>query len=298
MAHIHTEIENLRFNKAQCGVDFLINTSLGSRLKEYYFGNKLYATDFFEILFFKKGRGQMWINDKKIELKDNSVVFLSPGQRHCYHLDVEPDDFRFIIFKEDFLLSFLADKYFTFRLHFYYQSSTPPVMQVEERQMARYYNVLEEIEDELHGPLTNVEPVLRSLLYYLLSLLNRTYVQYYDIPATRCDNSLAYQFKEMLERDMHDKQTVASYARQLGVSRVTLNSSVKAQFGLTATELLKNKLIVNIKNDLVETNYSVTYISDKYGFSEPNHMMRFFKKQTGQTIGQFLDEYTKSMSHL
>jgi len=35
MRHIETDIENIKFNKAECGVDFLINTDIGCRLKNY-----------------------------------------------------------------------------------------------------------------------------------------------------------------------------------------------------------------------------------------------------------------------
>lgn len=297
MAHIHTIIENLRFNKLFGGSELMINTSYGKVLESYFYANKLYANDFFEILFFKKGSGAIWINDKKIEITDNSVIFLSPGQRHCYHLNIGPEDFRCVVFKEDFLLNVLTDKYFLFKLHFYYQSYNPPFMIIDEEHMNKALSVLDEMEAEIAHPQTGVVDVLCSLLIYHLSKLNRLYAGFYDIPAVQSDNNLAVQFKEMLEKDMKDKQTVAGYAKQLGVSRVTLNSAVKAQFGITASELLKNKLIRSIKNELIETNYSVAYISDKYGFSEPNHLMRFFKTRTGQTIGQYLEEYNNSLPH-
>lgn len=123
--HIHTEIENIRFNKAQCGVDFLVNAGYGCELKDYYFGGKTYATDFFEIIFFSEADGSIWINDKKVTVGANRVVFLSPYQRHCYHIDTDGMCFKFLIFKEDFLHDFLTDKYFTYRLHFCYQTATP-----------------------------------------------------------------------------------------------------------------------------------------------------------------------------
>ena len=64
---------------------------------------------------------------------------------------------------------------------------------------------------------------------------------------------------------------------------------------MTASKMIKNRLIVRIKNELVETNYSVAYISDKYGFSESNHLMRFFKAQTGRTIGQYLEDFARKL---
>lgn len=81
MRRIETDIENIRFNKAECGVDFLINTDVGCRLKYYYYGGKVYATDFFEILFFRESGGCIWIDDRQFEIAPNSVLFLSPYQR-------------------------------------------------------------------------------------------------------------------------------------------------------------------------------------------------------------------------
>ena len=290
--HIHTEIENIRFNKTKGGADFLIKTGYGCELKEYYFGGKIYATDFFEILFFSEADGSMWINDRKVEIGTNRVVFLSPYQRHCYHIRTDSTSFKFLIFKEDFLHDFLTDKYFTYRLHFSYQMATPPILQVVSDRMKRYFDVLEEIKQELNLSLTNVEPILRSLLYYLLSQLNRTYAEAYNLPSIKIDNTIAYRFKQLMEQNIRRIQRVADYANLLGVSRITLNKAVKSQFGLTATELLKNRLVLEIKEDLIGGQIPIKSISDCFGFSEPNHLMRFFKAQTGKTIGEYMNEYS------
>lgn len=291
MKHIENDIENIYFNKAECGVDFLINTDIGCCLKNYYYGGKVYATDFFEILFFREAGGSVWIDDRHFEIAPNSVLFLSPYQRHSFNITASCDTFCFLIFREDFLLDFLADKYFTYRLHYSYQTSVPPVMTVSETQMRRYFDTLEEIGDELHRPLTNVEPILRSLLYYLLSKLNRTYAETYSLPSVRLDNTVAYRFKEMIEKNIVGKQRVCDYAEALGVSRITLNKAVKAQFGMTATDMLRQRLVNEIKNHIIRSQCTAKAIADRFGFSEPNHLMRFFKAQTGQTIGDYLQEY-------
>lgn len=298
MSHIHKDIAYLQFNDLQQSSKLLISSSSGYSQSDYYYGNNLYSTNFFEILFFKVGNGQIWINDKKIELTDNSIIFLSPAQRHCYHLDIKPTEFRYLTFKEEFLYTFLADKYFTYRLHYYYQTVYPPVLNVNPQSFEHLFNTLYEMESEIKKYSIGSLSIINSLLYYILSQLNRSYAEYYNIPVIHVDNNIAYQFKELIEKDMSGKQTVAEYASKLGISRVTLNTAVKTQFGLTATELLKNKLIHNIKNDLVENNLSVAYLSEKYGFSEPNHLMRFFKSQTGQTIGAYLDEYATMLAEI
>lgn len=289
--HIESNIENITFNKAECGVDFLINTDVGCRLQQYYYGGRTYATDFFEIIFFKEAGGQMWIDDRAIGIEADSVVFMSPYQRHRFNITARCDTFRFLIFKEEFILDFLADKYFTYRLHYSYQTSIPPIVKVSDAQMQRYFDTLEEIGEELHRPLTNVEPILRSLLYYLLSQLNRTYAEAYNLPSIKLDNTVAYRFKEMIERNIVGKQRVGDYAETLGVSRITLNKAVKSQFGMTATDMLRQRLVNEIKNHIIQSQCTAKAIADRFGFSEPNHLMRFFKAQTGQTVGEYLQEY-------
>ena len=54
--------------------------------------------------------------------------------------------------------------------------------------------------------------------------------------------------------------------------------------------LLKQRLLQEVKNDLLFSGLSVKEIAFRLHFSEPNHLMRFFKQMTGQTISGFLSE--------
>ncbi|MEP7092614.1 MAG: helix-turn-helix domain-containing protein, partial [Flavobacterium sp.] len=101
----------------------------------------------------------------------------------------------------------------------------------------------------------------------------------------------AYQFKQLLEMDIRDKQRIDYYAEVLNISRITINAYVKKQFNVTATELLKQRLLFEIKNDLIHSGKTVAEIAYDLHFSEPGHMMRFFKTQTGITSGQFILDY-------
>lgn len=292
MKAINNEIRNIRFNKAECGVDFLLNVDSGCRLSAHFYGECTYSTDYFQIIFFKENAGFVYVDDCQYILKKDCVLFISPYQRYSFDISARCESFKFLIFKEDFLLDFLADKYATYRLHYFYQTAVPPIMEVNSTRMARYFDVLDEIKEELHLPLTNSEPILRSLLYYLLSQLNRTYSEVYNLPSIKIDNTIAYRFKELIEHNIVGKQRVGDYSEMLGVSRITLNKAVKDQFGITANELLKSRLILEIKNHIIQSECTVKAIADRFGFSEPNHLMRFFKSQTGQTIGEYLSEYS------
>ncbi|WP_410493305.1 helix-turn-helix domain-containing protein [Chryseobacterium sp. 3008163] len=58
---------------------------------------------------------------------------------------------------------------------------------------------------------------------------------------------------------------------------------------MTATELLKQRLLAEIKDRLVYSNKTVSEISFDLNYAEPGHMMRFFKMQTGMTTSAYLE---------
>lgn len=52
-------------------------------------------------------------------------------------------------------------------------------------------------------------------------------------------NNYAYQYKQLLEKNICNKTRVADYAEMMGISRVSLNKAVMREFGLSAVHLLK-----------------------------------------------------------
>ena len=57
-----------------------------------------------------------------------------------------------------------------------------------------------------------------------------------------------------------------------------------AQFGVSAIHLLKQRLLEELKNELLFSNLNVSQLADEFHFSDPSHLMRFFKKETGKTF--------------
>jgi AraC family transcriptional activator of pobA len=96
-----------------------------------------------------------------------------------------------------------------------------------------------------------------------------------------------------MEQFIREKQRVNEYATLMGISRITLNQAAKAQFNTTATHLLRQRLLFEIQDLLIHSDHSVNQIAFDLNFSEPNHLMRFFKTQTGKTIGAFIQEFKK-----
>ncbi len=157
--------------------------------------------------------------------------------------------------------------------------------------MSKFLGLLAEIKLELMETQADSVHIIRSLLYYLLQTLNRKYARLNMLPNQKAENNFAYQFKELMEQFIREKQRVNEYATLMGISRITLNQAVKAQFNTTAAHLLRQRLLFEIQDLLIHSDHSVNQIAFDLNFSEPNHLMRFFKTQTGKTISAFIQEF-------
>ena len=283
------------FSKTRCGVDFYINTGESKDICGVLTEHRTFKTDFFSFYFFRRANGYVLLNFRKIELRDDMVLLLSPHQQQEWHVDEAELDYTFLIFREDFMRTFIADKFFVYRLLYYYQTDTPPYLFAAPEELAEYMRLLGKIKQELLHPVADTYNLIVSVLYYLLVVINRAYAKTYRLPVEVPKNNYAFQFKDLLEKHIRDMQRVQEYADILRVSRITLNNSVMAQFGVSATHLLKQRLLEELKNELLFSNLNVSQLADEFHFSDPSHLMRFFKKETGKTFTQYLMNYKRGI---
>lgn len=279
------------FSKTRCGVDFYINTGESKDICGVLSEHRTFKTDFFSFYFFRRANGYVLLNFRKIELRDDMVLLLSPHQQQEWHMDEAELDYTFLIFREDFMRTFIADKFFVYRLLYYYQTDTPPYLFAAPEELAEYMRLLGKIKQELLHPVADTYNFIVSVLYYLLVVINRAYAKTYRLPVEVPKNNYAFQFKDLLEKHIHTVQRVQEYADMLRVSRITLNNSVMAQFGVSATHLLKQRLLEELKNELLFSDRNVSQLADEFHFSDPSHLMRFFKQQTGKTFTQYITDY-------
>ena len=279
------------FSKTRCGVDFYINTGESKDICGVLTEHRTFKTDFFSFYFFRRANGYVLLNFRKIELRDDMVLLLSPHQQQEWHVDEAELDYTFLIFREDFMHTFIADKFFVYRLLYYYQTDTPPYLFAAPEELAEYMRLLGKIKQELLHPVADTYNLIVSVLYYLLVVINRAYAKTYRLPVEVPKNNYAFQFKDLLEKHIRTVQRVQEYADMLRVSRITLNNSVMAQFGVSATHLLKQRLLEELKNELLFSDRNVSQLADEFHFSDPSHLMRFFKQQTGKTFTQYITDY-------
>lgn len=285
-----SHISLLKYTKSACGVNFLLNTAESSEKRGWFDLNEQYKTDFFEFYFFRKASGYVFLDGQRIELHDNSVLIVSPFKQQEWHVQMDCLDYTFLVFQEEFVYNFSSDKYFMYRLLYCYQNDHSTYFSMNTEQMEPFLSILRKMKKELLEPIADSYHLIVAYLYEFLLLLNRYYAGIFNLPLRLPLNNFAFKFKELLEKNIRQKNRVNDYAQMMGISRVALNKAVENEFGVTATHLLKQRLLQEVKNELLFSDTPVKEIAYRLQFSAPNHLMRFFKQQTGKTIRDFMKE--------
>ncbi|MFG6668290.1 helix-turn-helix domain-containing protein [Halomonas sp. HNIBRBA4712] len=86
------------------------------------------------------------------------------------------------------------------------------------------------------------------------------------------------RFHALVEQRFREQPGIEALARELGLSRAHLNLLCRQQEGLSALQILHDRLLLEAKRQLTYTNMTIAEIADGLGFSEPAYFTRFFKR--------------------
>ncbi len=150
-----------------------------------------------------------------------------------------------------------------YRLLYCYQSDNPSCFGMDAEQMGAFLALLRKMKSELLSPVADSYHMIVAYLYEFLLLLNRYYAKMFNLPLRLPLNNYAFKYKELLEKNIRQHIRVNDYASMMGISRIALNKAVENEFGVTAVHLLKQRLLQEIKNDLLFSDLSVKEIAGK-----------------------------------
>ncbi len=284
-------MKHLEFIKDKYGFELLMDAYQFEKNPKLFFISDYHTTNFYEIMFFKKGDGRIEIHDQTIPIQDNSLFFFSPGQpKRCFIKTASVIGFH-LVFQNEFLGHFFSDKLFTYRLQYFHTITKPFHLYLSQHTFSFLSTLLHEVLLEIKDYKKDSEHILRSLLYYMLIRCNREYSLQNDISYSVEGNYKAYEFKKLIETHITKLNKVKDYANLMDVSRVYLNNIVKKQYGITASTMVANRLLLEIKSRLLHTTQDIAEIAYDLNISEPNNLTRFFKSHTGLSPNQFRNSY-------
>lgn len=94
-------------------------------------------------------------------------------------------------------------------------------------------------------------------------------------------------FRDQIEEHFRRWHKVGEYADRLGYSARTLNRLARQYTGLSAKELIDERIVLEAKRQLGHADTSVTRIAEELGFDDPSNFSAYFLRQADMTPGAF-----------
>jgi len=237
------------------------------------------------------GRSRIEYADQAVEVEGPALWFASHRvpYRWLPH-DLEQVGY-FCVFTEDFLLPGKGGG----GLHELpiFQPGSCPVIPVGAADYAAIAALFEKMTQEIASGYAYKYDLLRAYLLELIHLGQKLLPAPAATPAPNAPARLTAQFAELLERQFPLEtprqqlrlRTAADYAGQLAVHVNHLNRVLKETTGHTTTALIAGRVTQEARILLMQTNWTVSEISDSLGFADVAHFCNFFKRQTGLVPG-------------
>lgn len=247
---------------------------------------------FFSITLFLKGAGSHIVDNNKYAIEPDTLVLMSPNRSHKHTVSIGLT-YYVITFSYNFLNQFddSLKKYIICNL--FGQPKNITLNKIKVDYIVKFKNILDlamaEIDKYQHDLWQAT--FIKSIMATFFILLER----YFEESSNKEDvtnntyNEILFNFENMVDKKFRSTHYVCNYAKELNLSVGTLNKYITKNTGMTASDIIDNRIIHEAQKLLTFSKYNITEISLLLGFSEPSNFTKFFKKRIGITPSEFKD---------
>lgn len=257
--------------------EFYVNT-FKEHLKSHSFIEEPHRHDSYLMVFFTNGSGIHEIDFDRFEIKKGSLFVLQPGQMHHWSLSEDVEGFVIIFSQELYNLYFGQKKINDY--NFYYSIYNTPEIVFGEKEtpmILPYFNLLIE-ENQKHNHF-QLDKML-NLLDCIHIEIARKYGERYS-HQTHSYNIKINTFEKLLEQYFKTEKSPSFYADKLNITLKHLNRICNEILQKTATDVIMDRVILEIKRMLTDKQLAVNEIASAVGYDDYSYFSRVFKKQTG-----------------
>ena len=261
------------------------------RLKERnsYDSSKSHKHSYFEIFLFNKGGGTHEIDFNTFPILSQSVHFVFPNQVH--KVTRELDTFGFVILISKEFMDRIDYKLYVDLFSVYYLD---PVVEFNEKRFNKISGLLDNLTDEFTNDELNSKSVIKNYLSILFNFFLREKESQTGSESLKSDEfTLFINFLILIENHYETHNPVQFYSSKLQTTERNLNQVCKKFRSKTASVLIKERMVLEIKKLLVNSSSSIKEIVYSLNFNDPANFNKFFKSAIGVSPSQFREEFGK-----
>ncbi|MFX0544389.1 helix-turn-helix domain-containing protein [Roseovarius sp. S1116L3] len=151
----------------------------------------------------------------------------------------------------------------------------------EVQQQAELTSLLDAMTREASQDRPFADEAAEALAIMVTVWLRRALIGQEPTPRPTAAQRLVTAYAALVEQDFATGQPMAAYARDLGVTPTHLTRSCKACCGLTAADLLVQRILHSAREMLEDGGDAVRHVAAQLGFGSAAYFSRFITQHTG-----------------
>lgn len=247
--------------------------------------------DFYSIFWIESGEAIHATEFVEYSLKADTILFVPPGLKHRMYIDKSVGG-TYILFNEEFIQYNRTNHVPLKEYRLFNNSDFKSLITVGPEKHEKLNNITGLIFEELKNTDDYSQDIVLNLLHLFLLESRRIFDQQNQAPKEESEttpDTTIIKFKQLIEENFAKEKNVSLYAEMLNMNPSCLNELTKRTTGITAGELIRNRVIDETKKLLYSSSMSGKEIAYELGFDDPAYFSRFFKKYTGTTLKEFRD---------
>lgn len=243
----------------------------------------VFRIDYYSIVFIKSGVVELHSEKDKIKIGKNSILFTNPNCINEFEVKEKLDAYK-VHFNSNFIQQLGIKQYKADFINFF-SGNNIRIIKVTKSDLSHLKKIIEQLLNKINSINDNyfAEEILQSLFNILLleigSIIKRDKLTYSSSSIRQRD--LALKFISYLDFHFKNRHNVEFYAKKLNISSKYLNRIVHLVFGKSPKELIHEKVINEIKINLLSSDLNISQIALEFNFSDQSVMGKFFKRHVG-----------------
>jgi AraC-like DNA-binding protein len=253
-------------------------------------------TNYFSVYLIEAGSGTFWADALQFSFGPRALLFFVPYQ----HIRLAPDSSvhgEVVQFHANFLCveTFHAEVGCSGVL--FNDPYGIPVVVLDDQAMSSVKNLIDRIRQEHDERELAYGEVMLAHLKVLLVLATRLKSPKPAVcgPGTDLRHPVLAELRDLIEQNFHTLHLPADYAKRLHMTK-TLGRIVREHLKTTPTNLIRNRILIHAKWQLLHTLKPVKEVSRELGFSDELYFSRLFKNATGYSPTFFREFETEIRS--
>ena len=248
-----------------------------------------HQNDHFCILMVEEGKLNLQIEERSYLLNNGKVAVIFPNQLHYIKSFTDQAKGKIILFDEVLFCSdILKNELSVYNVNLSTQLNCTVLGKEDFEEGLRTINIVQEIYRK--PSLIKKEQARFFIKTFLLALIESVHGQHTVLEHNTIDQPLYIQFKKLLNEHYKTARTVQYYAEKLNITPKKLNAITKKHCGETAIDTIHNRILTEIKRQLMAGDSTHKEIAFDLGFNSPAALNKFVKAKLNETPTQLQEE--------